>query len=382
MGDPGMTDDTRLAPADVSGEFGAIKFEGGRYGRPGLPVFAMAELQRYAKLVSSVAHSLYLEQNPGRKRVPQGFAEAFDLRLMRVDQGSVVPVLERTTSESTAEGFTEAYDNARDLVDETFRKIAESGQIPGKFPANALAALAQFGRSLRDDERIVLGRDEHRRAVVNQRVRERLGRLANLDTIEVEQILIGRITGLRSEPGHGFDLTLVWPEKRRIEGTFTDAVMFDLLEEFMGYSRHAPLCSISALTQQRTNGDISITDVLTVEPALPPDWASRAAELADIRHGWLESTTPAPSTEVIDTLEALLARCVDALLPRPLMFPSGEGGIQLEWREATANVEVEILNSRTIEAAWFEPDGDAGEEKTFLFTDVDPIVQFIAGTLR
>jgi hypothetical protein len=363
-------------------EFEALKFEGGRYERPGLPIDAMAELQRYSKLVRIVAHSLYLEQNPDRKRAPQGFADALDLRLTRVDHGSVIPVLEQATHEATMAPFADAYDQARDLINETFREVAEAGRIPESFPPVAMGALAQFGRSLADDERIVLGHGQRGPATVNRHVRERLGALANLETIEVELVLIGRINGLRSDPSHGFDLILVGPEKRRIEGTFADPLTFDLLEEFMGYSRRAVLCSISVLAQQRRAGELSITDVLGIEAALPPDWAARVAELAELHDGWLERSTPAPSPEVFDSVELILARCVDRGLSRPLIFPSGDGGIQLEWRESTAVVEVEILNSRVIEAAWFETEGDAGEDRRLIITDIDTAMQFIAEHLR
>ncbi|UFS93749.1 hypothetical protein [Nocardia huaxiensis] len=382
MSERGTTEDTRPVPAGASVEFEALKFEGGRYDNPGLPIVAMAELQRYSKLVNIVAHSIYLEQNPDRKRAPQGFADALDLRLTRVDRGSVVPVLERAAPEETIAPIADAYDQARDLINETFREIDEFGRIPKAFPLVAMGVLSQFGRSLADDEHIVFGRGRPRPAVVNRRVRERLGDLANLETIEVERVLIGRINGLRSDPSHGFDLIVAGPEKRRIEGTFSDPLTFDLLEEFMGYGRRAVLCSISVLAQQRRTGDLSISDVLGIEAALPPDWAARVAELADLRDGWLEASTPAPSQEVFDTLELILARCVDQGLPRPLIFPSGDGGIQLEWRESTVNVEVEILNNRIIESAWFEAEGDGGEERRFIITEIDPTMQFIAGHLR
>lgn len=154
--------------------------------------------------------------------------------------------------------------------------------------------MAQLGRSLRDDERIVLGRNGRGRAVVNRQVRERLGELANLDTIEIEKVLVGRVNGLRSDPSHGFDLTLAGPEKRRVEVTFTDSDTYNLLAEYLDYGRRAILWSVSVLAQQRASGEVDVTDVLLVEPALPPEWASRISELAELRDGWMEKSTPHP----------------------------------------------------------------------------------------
>ncbi|MGW4325432.1 hypothetical protein ACWEKR_06020 [Nocardia sp. NPDC004573] len=381
MNDQGATDDARLAPTDSSRKFGAFRFAGGRYETPGLPVFAMAELQRYAKLVGAVAHALYLEHNPDRKRVPQGFAEALDLRLTSVEMGSVVPVLHWSAPEIADHTVLDAHEEARALIDETFDELGASGQIPKEFPTKALGLLAQFGRSLRDDERIELGFRQTRRVIVNGRVRNRLAEVANFDTIDVERVLIGRITGIESAP-HSFHLMLAGPDRKRMEGGFVDPDTFASLDEFVGYARDAPLCALTVLAGQRPSGDLIITDVLNIETALPPDWAARVAELSEIREGWLEPQTPGPSVEVIDFLELLLAQCVDHSVTRPLMFPSGEGGIQLEWRSDTSSVEVEIYNTRTVDVAWFQLEGDAGEERSFIFSDLDNIVEFIVGKLH
>lgn len=387
MSDKDTTEDTRPVPVVSSHEFGALAFKGGRYDedRRGLPVFAMAELQRYANLVSRVARSMYMQDNPQRKRAPGAFADALDLRLTRVDTGSIIPVLERPSVDPTDFAMAaayEVYDAARDIIDDTFREINESGRIPANFPMSAVGALAQFGKSLRDDEYIMLGSQSESRSVVNRQVREKLRELANLQGIEVERVLIGRITGLRSEPKHQFDLVLSGTDKRRpIEGMFVDPATFDLLDGFKGYAGTAPLCSVSVVTEQFANGEFDIIDVLAVEVALPPEWSNRVAELTEIRDGWLTPATAAPTAEVIDLLELLLARWFDLGIPRPLMYPSGEGGIQLEWREPRAEIEVEILNSRTVEAVWFDPDSDSGEELKFLFADIDSITRFVVRSL-
>jgi hypothetical protein len=226
-----------------------------------------------------------------------------------------------------------------------------------------------------------LGTHRYQRAVVNSHIRNRLAAVANFETIDVERVLIGRITGLDSQPRHLFHLMLAGPESKRLEGGFVDADTFNSLEEFFGYARDAPLCALTVLAGQHPNGELNITDVLSIETALPRDWAARVAELSEIREGWLEPTTPGPSVDTIDFLELLLAQCVEHNVPRPLMYPSGEGGIQLEWRTDTSGVEIEIYNTRTVDAAWFEIAGDHSEERSFLFTDTDQIVEFIVGKL-
>jgi len=47
---------------------------------------------------------------------------------------------------------------------------------------------------------------------------------------------------------------------------------------------------------------------------------------------------------------------------KPYVFPSPLGGVQLEWHQATADLEIEILPDGSIEAL-FEYSGNAGEQK-------------------
>lgn len=275
----------------------------------------------------------------------------------------------------------DAHENARELIDRTFEELGTSGQLPKEFPQKALGSLGQFGRSLRDGERIELGMHRHQRAFVNSHIRNRLATVANFETIDVERVLIGRITGIDSQPRHRFHLMLAGPERKSLEGGFLNADTFNSLEEFVGYAREAPLCALTILAGQRPNGELTITDVLSIETALPRDWAGRVAELSEIRDGWLDQTTPSPSAEAIDFLELLLAKCVERNLRRPLMYPSGEGGIQLEWRDDASSVEIEIYNARTVDAAWFETGSARDEELSFIFTDIDQIIEFIVRKL-
>ena len=367
-------------PADQS--FGSIRFVGGRYEQFGLPISAMAELERYSKLVGTVAHFLYLQRNPRRKRVPRGFDNALELRLIGVEQGSVVPVLERAPSdEADLIGTLDIYEESRRLINSALREAAASDSLPFEFPRKAIRELVQFGRSLGDDERIELSGRGEPTAILDKAVRQKVQRLADLDALDVETVVLGQVTGLRSKPQQ-FDLLLPAPESRSIQGTYSDPAMFDVLWEFTGFVDQAPLASLAGVVRQGRDGELlSITDVLGIEAALPPAWTERIREIASVPDGWLSPLSVPPTREVLDILEVLLLGCVDQGLGRPLMFPSGEGGVQLEWRGAEKNVEIEILNSGKIEAAWFEPRGDGCVDRIFLFSDIEDVVDFVGANV-
>lgn len=271
------------------------------------------------------------------------------------------------------------HEQARVLINSALREVSADGTIPRKFPKKALRDFAQFGRSLQDDEYFDLATEQEETSVLDKSVRQRIVNLADLDMIEIEKVTLGQITGLQSDP-QKFDFLLVsqTQEKRKIQGSYTDPQMWGLLHEFQGYGESSPLTSLSVVAKEDRNGElVSIIDVLGVEPALPPDWADRVSDLNRIQDGWLESDTPAPSIHVMEFLEEILLECLDEDLPRPLMFPSANGGIQLEWRGDTRNIEIEILNVGKCEAIWFDNDGDSDGDHNFENLDLFGIVDFI-----
>lgn len=72
---------------------------------------------------------------------------------------------------------------------------------------------------------------------------------------------------------------------------------------------------------------------------LPTEWAARLGELAALRCGWLDGAGHSVDPAAIETAKALLLRLVGQ--DRPGVFPTPEGGIQLEWPDG--DLEVLIL---------------------------------------
>lgn len=358
--------------------FGTLRLVGGRYSSFGLPVGAVAELQRYEKLLERVANRLYLQENPRRRRVPRGFGDLMDLRLVAIGEGSVVPVLSRTRP--VTDGLfpsVDWYDESRRLINEALREISDSNRVPSRFPRSALGDLAQFGRSLRDDERIELSGVNEPVAVLDPGTRTRIAALAQIDEIEIETTVLGQITGLRSDPQR-FDLVLIGQDRYKLQGAYSDPAMWGVLRDLNGFAYTAPLSSLTVVAKQNRDGDlIAIVDVISIEAALPPRWAARIAELAQLQDGWLPPSTEAPTRGVLDVTEELLLACVDDNLPRPSIYPSGDGGVQLEWRAPGYNIEVELLNDGRVELAWFAEMSDETEEVEYAVFDAEDILQFI-----
>lgn len=356
--------------------FGHVRLRGGRYDQPGLPVTTAVELARYQRLVSAVAYHLYMRAHPKRKRAPRGFSESLDLRLVDVQPGSVIPVLSRTpTSQPTLLG-DDWHEQARVLINEALANINRDQRLPAGFPVEALKEFASFGRSLQDDEVIEFSGNGADVAPFTPQTRRRIQSLANLEEIEVELLVQGQVIGLHSDPQR-LDVLLAAPSNRKLVGEYTDPGMWDTLREFLGFADRAPLAALSVVARQGLDGEIrAIVDVLGIEAALPTEWADRIAELASLRKGWLDPDSDSPSRETLDVTEEFLLACVDEGLPRPSIYPSADGGVQLEWRTDSVSVELDILNSGTAHAYAFDIAGNDDHELVQTEIDSDALLNF------
>ncbi|WP_156466321.1 hypothetical protein [Janibacter sp. Soil728] len=359
-------------------EFGHVRMAGGRYDTPGLPLAGADELRRYEALVIKVAKNLFLTDHPRRKRAPRGFDSLGELRITAVNSGSVVPVLERpVTARSSSATLTDVpdyLDRARALINDAFRGVAApASSVPRGYPPELLRDLAQLGRSLGPVERIEFSSDqEPTPAIVSQETRKRLHAIANLGEFEVERLLIGQVTGLRESPRQ-FDLALA--DGTKVTGSFTDSETYDELQTFQGRSDRAPLASLSVVAVVSLQGSLQkVTDVLGIEPALPPAWAERLKVLGGLGRGWLEPDTPSISEQAIDSAEQFLFACLDEGFPRPRIYPTPQGGVILEWPQDDFDLDVEFNDGRahiqfvslTSEEEW---------DKVIDWLDIDSLIE-------
>ncbi|MFK5636172.1 hypothetical protein [Ornithinimicrobium sp. LYQ103] len=366
-----------------SRQFGVFRMVGGRYEAPGLPASTASELFHYERLVKAVAHELYLRANPRRKRVPKGFDKVFALRIVDVQDGSVQPVLERVE-----EGLSQSripmpdwFDESRRLINDALRSISSpGGHLPTGFPVQALKDFTHFGRTLGNTERFELSsRDESIPAVVNRESRKRLVALADLHSIEVEQVVVGQVTGLRSEPQE-FDFRL--PDKK-IKGKYQEPATWEQLRDFQGFGDRAPLVALSALASCQLDGEIiRIEDVYSLEGALPAPWADRVAELAALQRGWLDEDAPEISSSSLDAIETLLLALVDEGVIRPGIFPTPEGEVQLEWVTPTFDIQVRTTDLDMYEVDVMHLDGGEDVEFTVAFADLDDLLDELRGLLE
>jgi len=81
----------------------------------------------------------------------------------------------------------------------------------------------------------------------------------------------------------------------------------------------------------------------------PLDVRARLEELHSLKNGWLEGGGLAPSHVGLDWLANALEQHFPDQLQRPYLFPTPEGGIQMEWsiepNDATLEIDLDIHHS-------------------------------------
>ena len=72
---------------------------------------------------------------------------------------------------------------------------------------------------------------------------------------------------------------------------------------------------------------------------------SRLDGMADLEDTWFDEVSKRPSDAAINKGRELLRALEESKLPAPIVFPTPEGGISLEWTHQPMQVDVVILPS-------------------------------------
>ncbi|MEV5881667.1 hypothetical protein AB0L74_02875 [Streptomyces sp. NPDC052020] len=366
---------------EISRAFGSWRLQGGRYEEPGLPVEVLAEFARYERLVIDVARGLYKQRHASRQRVPRGFASSFSLRLSDIRRGSVIPVLERTTVDADVlfdDRDAGIFDEARVVIQDALRSIQAGSGIPRNFPPHALREFSRFGRSLRDDEIIEFDSGTPNSVIYSQSVRRQIHEQARLERFEIETLVSGQVVGVSADKGI-FEFRLTRGEKV-VPGRFSSDDIVADLKQYLDRSTMAPTVAINAVAIQSINEDIiEIQDVLSIEPVLPADWSDRLSELHDLEAGWLDGVGQPVSRKVLREVESLLLEFLDEQVQRPYIYPTEDGGVQLEWPYSAGEVTLTVTPDDKVEAYSFSKQDDRECDKTFHWRQLNEIAEFVIG---
>ncbi|MBV7427023.1 MULTISPECIES: hypothetical protein [unclassified Acidovorax] len=342
-------------------EFLKPRLVGKRFDGHTIPVEVLKDWAAFEGLVVEAARWLYLEHFPKRKRTPRGFAQSFSLHLTRVEGGSAVPVLEYTHPGALiGNEFAPWFEAARDRILTTIDAAAHGQSVDDLLPRSLLAYFDQFGRSLRDDERVEFVREAANDTVIyDNKVRKTLV-LKSSTVYRTEESVRGAMSELNLE-NKTFTLKLV--DGERVTGHFTEELRDAAYSALQTYGESLVMVE-GAVVRDHLDNRKRIEQVTRIEPLDPLDVPARLESIGLLRDGWLDGDGVRPAPTGLVWLSKFWMDQWPEDAPLPYVYPTPSGDVQMEWSFPACSVSLEInfTSKRGEFLAARTADGDVLEE--------------------
>lgn len=308
-------------------------YRGPRFENHRLPVDLVGDLVVYRDLVADVARELFRMRNPERKRLPKNFIARFQLSLGGVENGSAIPVLERTVPSPEVMIWSDEFDEfeeARDLIAETIDAVHSGRALPPAFPSKLFYRFNAFGSALRDEESIELlspGASSGPR--YDRNVRKRIV-LAGSQTYEDRVDQVGFVIAVDRER-KTFDLKPI--SGQRITCCLEPQFYNQIVEALGTSTQQIRLVGVGEFdAQERIRSVLKIHEMLFIGDDLELDMSVRLDELGRLPEGWLEGEGQSISREGLQRLTVVLDQLVNSKgLRPPFLYPTPDGQVRAEW---------------------------------------------------
>ena len=336
----------------MKSEFLKPKLVGRRFDDHSIPVEVLRDWAAFEGLIVETARWLYLEENPVRRRIPRGFAQSFSLNLSGVEDGSAIAVLDspHAAGHLLPGEFAVWFEKARDRVLDTIKAASLGRSVEDLLPKSLLGYFDQFGRALRDDERVEFSQGDDLPIVYDKRVRKTLV-LKSAAVYRTVEAVRGSMSELNLE-NRTFTLKLINGEK--VVGQFGDELR-DAAHSALGAYGESLVMVEGAVVRDQTDNRKRIEQVTRIEPLDALDVPARLEALSGLRDGWMDGEGARPNSDGLNWLSQSWLEFWPGEAPLPYVYPTIEGGLQLEWSFAEASVSVEIdlaLHTGELLAAW------------------------------
>ncbi len=317
------------------------RFTGRRFEDHTVPLELLKDISALEEFIIAVAKWKFVGEH-ARRRTPKGFTAPLSIALSSIKPGSAIPAISIEYAEPGAGLFPAANENYFYQAVEAIGSAivaAENNEPITTIPANLLGYFDRFGRGLRDGEALEFFPGRSSPGRLSKLTRRRL--LLASQNIEITEEATAR--GLVSELDQSkmtFELQL--PNGRKIAAPI-DAIHLDtILEATRGY-REGVKISVSGVGRydrhERLESFDLIEDAVIIETNDP---LARLDELRLLKAGWLDGYGRVPSQQDFDWIENFFSNAYPSTLPSPYIYPTEEGGLQLEWRTGNQDLSLEI----------------------------------------
>lgn len=349
----------------------SLRYVGRRFNGARLPLDVLSDLPALRDLVAALAKHEFRQNNPDRKRVPQGFDRAISFSLIDVEEGSAVPVI-ALDYEVAQQSLPKIGDGMSEVVENAFHQIAkiyddaDHDRFPQALPLDAIRALSKLGAGIQDDEHIefvgacsatgdIVSLDAYRRKKLLTRVRE---------TYTTEFEGIGQLTGIDAATNTVQVETEQYGQLRlQLEGTAMPAEQFDgNLFALVEFSISLELDANDELKSVET---VHSVDLISPYGEAVSACVRRLQELSTVERGWLGEDQGEQLVHLAGMRATQLVFMRADLAELFKIYPTEDGGISVEFDKDGWSFAVEILPDGTLEIDGSSEDGGIFEAQGF-----------------
>jgi hypothetical protein len=135
-----------------------LRFNGPRFEDHGLDVDVLTEIATYKRLLQETAKEVWRRKRPERERLPKGFDASITLKFFTLEPGSTgVPLIREFPATPAPQFiFDDELDQAAVLLEDAIRAAEKGGAAPSDLPRNIIPLFRDLGKSLRDDEFLLI----------------------------------------------------------------------------------------------------------------------------------------------------------------------------------------------------------------------------------
>ena len=339
------------------------RFVGERFEGGNIPHQMLYDIAQICDLMIETAKWRYKQRN-NRRRVPNGFEDSFSLQLSVLEDRSAVTPITIRHRQAALPGVRTKYEeslfDARDTVFETLESV--NGSVRTDLPIDILGKFNKIGASLGDDEAIEFNSDSHNgKAVLTRAKREVLVQAS----LEHSASIIPETIGVASLRGSIYEMNQIdnsfgiklW-DGTMITGMFTDDLEENVMRAFRGFTINRKALVTAVRTVPASGRIQKLGNLESFEVLADLDVAAQLDDFRTLKDGWLNGDGVAPDHEGLDWLANQFVRLYPSDdLPLPYVYPTVEGGVNIEWDLGGEEVSFEIdLSARNGE--WCGPTKD------------------------
>lgn len=345
--------------------FLAPRLVGKRFESHAVPLEVLKDLAVLDEIIKETAKWRFLQAHPTRKRVPRGFTEEISLRVADIEPGSAIPkIMLFLLAGELISPHQLYFEQARESVIAAIDAAGGGGSITNHLPDTILPHFDAFGRSLLEDEAIEFRPEnpEHP-ARLDRIVRRKLILASSRTQALTEEVVLRGTVPEADQERQSFELQVINGPK--IPAPIEPYHLDTILEAFNGFRSHVRVAVRGIAKFNRNNRLQSIESIEDINVLDPNDVGARLDELRALEDGWLDGIGTAPTPDGLAWFGKEFDNRFPPDLALPFLYPTAEGGIQLEWSLPPLEISLEIdLASKR--GDWHGIHLESGEESVFV----------------